>query len=232
MRLIILAGLLALAATAALAGPEVFEMDLAEVAGDGWTGLRFTLAPNVLYPWSGLAWWRVYFGDAPLNPDDPGGRCSYLLRSEPGNRYFTLPRPVVEAGPWHVVVQAFDGQGELIARTDDMTWPAGAPEPGPHVYAVPTLSVGYGFQCGLQIINPSLAPCPLQLELLDLAGGTMLSEQFVLGPGEGLSTFLDELVAGPFNGWARITAAGPLLVTGLTAVNFDSGWAMLPGRDF
>lgn len=221
--------LLALLAALALAADvPKFTLEVTTVSGDAWTGLRYQLAPTTPYPWSGAVWWVIYAGRTLLNPDDPGGALPpQFVPVNVSNRYFIIPKPDLDPGPWHNVVHVLDADGALVARTDDFIVDV---EAGGYVYDLPALSVGYGLQSAVQVVNPGIAPALVDIYLYDLdAGGLIVGNTYEVLGGAGVAFFLADWTP-LFKGYVTVYSDRPLLVTGMTGQDILNGNYLVMGQ--
>ncbi len=217
-----------LAALALAADVPKFTLEVTTVSGDAWTGLRYQLAPTTPYPWSGAAWWVLYTGRSPLNPDDPGGALPpQFVPVNPSNRYFIIPKPDLDPGAWYNVVHVLDAEGALVARTDDITVDV---EAGGYVYDLPAMSVGYGLQSAVQVVNPGIAAALVDIYLYDLdAGGLIVGNTYEVLGGAGVSFFLADWTP-LFKGYVTVYSDRPLMVTGMTGQDILNGNYLVMGQ--
>lgn len=220
--------LLVLAGLALAANPPLFTLEVTGVSGDGWTGLRYQLDPTTPYPWSGAAWWVLYAGRGALDPDDPGGSLPpQFIPVNVSNRYFIIPKPTLAPGPWHNVVHVLDEAGERVARTDDFIVDV---EAGGYVYDLPAMSVGYGLQSAVQVVNPGIAPALVDIHLYDLdAGGLIVVNTYEVLGGAGVAFFLADWTP-LFKGYVTVYSDRPLLVTGMTGASILAGNYLVLGQ--
>ncbi len=202
-------------------GPVVFSVEATAVAGDEWNGMRYQVSPDDFYPWPSAQWWALYQGRGALNPDDPAVTIPPLfIPLDPENRFFTVPKPDFSPGPWHTVVHVLDSEGAVVARTDDFIVDV---EAGNYVYNLPAMSVGYGLQSAVQVINPGKATALVSIHLYDLATGSVIVSNTVdISGGAGTSFFLADWTA-LFAGYVTVYSDRPLLVTGMAGVNILAG---------
>ena len=114
-------------------------------------------------------------------------------------------------GEWHILAVLFGDAGARLATAEELTWDFGDPEP--HRLVIQWVTVGFGMESALQLINPNPIEAAATVMFYDIRLHELVRvrHDWIL-PYSGLAGYVEDLLGEPeFNGFILVESNVPLV---------------------